>query len=205
MPRKSNQKMRKRPSTRNVRASLHPPQLATNVTFRHRFRFISTSATATAITPTSLLGACGAMATVLNTSVATLSSSIKVDHVSLWTPPASQGASATCSINFLGLGNTPSREFSDTTVSVAEPAFVSCKPPPQSLASFWQVPSNTTMFTLVAPVGTIIDINVNVILADGTDNTSIIVATAALGSVYYLSLDPVATHRYTPVSLTTTF
>lgn len=182
-----------------------PIQIKSNVELRHRYRFVSTSGTATAITPTSLLGAAGGLCTVTNTQVATFSSSVKVNRVQILTPPASQGANATCSVEWAGFNNSPDREYSDTTISVSTPAQISCSPPPQSLASFWQVGGTTTLFTVVAPTGSIIDIVLSLILADGTNNSGIVVATGVLGTVYYLSLDPVATHRYTPVSLTTTF
>lgn len=123
----------------------------------------------------------------------------------MWSPPASQGAAITCSVEWVG-ANSPNREYSDTSVSVATPAHVSCPPPPMSLAAFWQTASSATLFSLVAPVGSIIDIHLALILSDDDQgsNTPISVASAVLGQSYYLSLDPNATHRYTPVSLVTT-
>lgn len=180
-----------------------PMQIKSNVEFRHRYRFVSTSGTATAVTPTSLLAAAGSTGLTV-VAVATLCSSVKVNRIEILTPPASQGANATCSVEWTGFNNSPDREFSDTTISVATPARVSCSPPPQSLASFWQVPGNTTLFTVVAPTGSIIDVILSLILADGSNNAAVSVATAVVGNIYYLSLDPNATHRYTPVSLTTT-
>lgn len=172
----------------------------------HRFRFTSTSATATAITPTSLLGACGAMGTVVNAFVTTIADAVRVNLIEIWSPPASQGAAATCSVDFLGFGNSPNVEVSDTTVSVANPAHILTSPPAQSLASFWQVGGATTLFTITAPVGSIIDVHLSFILDDGGEvGQAIAVATSVVQTLYYLSLDPVATHRYTPVSLTTTF
>jgi len=183
------------------------PQIPSNVSYGHTFRFLSTSGTLTAITPTSLLGAAGAFTQVVNTTLVTVNASVRVNKIEMWTPPAAQGSSATCAVNFSGTSlNQPDREYSDTTVSTAFPAHLVVRPAATSLASFWQAASANTLFTLVAPVGTIIDVHVALIWNDGGDAASgaITVATAALGALYYMSLDPNATHRYTPVSLTTT-
>jgi hypothetical protein len=62
------------------------------------------------------------------------------------------------------------------------------------------------LFLLTAPVGTIIDVDLDLIFSDDeTTPQTYAVAAATLGTVYYLALDNVATHIYVPVSLTTTF
>lgn len=208
MPRRKHLSSSSRPAIRRqARVHINPPQISSNVSYGHTFRFVSTSSTATSITPSSLLLAAGAFTSATNTSVVSLCTSVRVNRIEMWSPPASQGASATCSVNFTGTTpQQPDREFSDTTVSTAIPAHVNCKPGPRSLASFWQSASANTLFTLVAPVGTIIDVHIGLYMNDGGDAApaSVGVATAALGNFYYLSLDPNATHRYTPVSLATT-
>jgi len=109
-------------------------------------------------------------------------------------------------VEWIGSSNSPNREFSDTSVSVATPAMVSCSAPPQSLAAFWQLASgNTALCTLVAPVGSIIDVSLSLILLDDDVSApSVAVATGILSYIYYLALDGPSTNRYTPVSLTTT-
>jgi hypothetical protein len=98
-------------------------------------------------------------------------------------------------------------EVSDTTVSTATPAHLKAIPPSNSVAGFWMLSSNNNnLFILTAPTGSIIDVDLDLIVQDDDagGQTQITVATATLGAVYYLSLDPNATHRYVPVSLTTT-
>jgi len=183
-----------------------PPQLSSNVMFNHTYRFTSTSGTATGITATSLLCAAGSIGTVTNTTVSAIGATVKVNRVSIWTPPASQGSFATCSVEWFGGANTNNKEVSDTSNSVATPASIHSRPPAKSLASFWNAIGTNALFVLTAPVGSIIDVNLSVIFNDddslGTAMTT--VATAVVGTIYYLSLDPNATHRYVPVSLTTT-
>jgi len=188
-------------------SSRHPPQLESNIRVTHRFRFVSTNGALTGVTGESLAGAVGAVGTLLNSLVSVSADFVRVSYVEMWTPPAAQGDSATCSINWSGTANSPDVEFSDTTVSVTDAAHVRSVPPRNSLAGFWQAASsNTTVFSLIAPPGTIIDVRISFILSDsGALTQTIAVATAALGETYYLSLDPsFATHYYVPQSLNTT-
>jgi hypothetical protein len=182
------------------------PPIKSNIEFRHRYRFTSTSATPTALTGTSLLGAAGTMCTVANSVVCAVASSVKISNISIWTPPASQGSPATCSVDWIGYQNSPDREVSDTSVSVSTPAKVSTSPPRNSLAAFWQLAGGTALCTLTAPVGSVIDVDLALIFNDddGAVINQISVTTGTLGASYYLSLDPNGTHRYTPVSLNTT-
>jgi hypothetical protein len=74
-----------------------------------------------------------------------------------------------------------------------------------SLAAFWQVSGSTTLCAITAPTGSIIDVHLSLIVQDDDATTAqSTVTTGILGNYYYLSLDPNATHRFTPVSLTTT-
>lgn len=187
------------------RVQNRPPQMLSNVELRHRYRFTSTSGTATALTPTSLMCAAGSIAVIANTLVTSVFSSVKLNRIDIWSPPSAQGSAVTCSVDWTGSNNSPNREYSDTSVSTATPAHVSCVPPPMSLASFWQQASATGLCTVTAPTGSIIDIYLSLIFQD--DDQSVAqsnVTTATLANSYYLSADPNATHRFTPVSLTTT-
>jgi len=187
-----------------------PRQLSSNITFGHTYRFISTSSTATAVTPTSLLAAAGSVCYAVNANVISIFGSIKVNRIKIWTPVASQGANATCSVLWSGTV-TPfnqDREISDTSVSVSKPAHIDTRPPAKSLAAFWQTASTNNLFIVTAPTGSIIDVSLSMVLQDedsGSAPATVAVASGTLGTQYYLSLDPNATHRYTPVSLNTTF
>lgn len=192
-----------RPKTSRV--GNNPPQIKANVELRHTYRYVSTNGALTGITGTSLLCSAGSYCTVANTTVRSAFSSLKINQIEMYCPPASQGSSATCSVDWIGFSNTPSRQYSDTTCSVSTPAHVRCNPPPMSLASFWQLAGATVLFNLTAPAGTIVDVSVSLILDDDESSVATAaVASGSLGSMYYLSLDPNATHYYTPVSLTTT-
>lgn len=189
------------------RGSTNPPQIRSNIVLSHIYRYVSSSGTPTAVTSASIFGALGTICTVANTTVTSWTGSFRIAAVELWGPPASQGAASTVSCEWnIGVAQGGTQEVSDTTCSVAVNAHVHTTPPRNSLASFWQTPTTQTMFTLTAPSGTIIDLHVSAIMFDeeSTGPTPITVTTATLGQTYYLSLDPNATHRYTPISLATT-
>lgn len=174
---------------------------------RHQFRFTSSNGAAKAITDQLLLTAAGVAANTAGTTGTAIHQTVKVNQIEIWSPPASQGAAVTCSVLFPASINSPAREITDTTVSTAQPAHVVCSPPQKSLAGFWQEGVGNTMFTLTAPAGSIIDIWLSLIIADGvqpTANTATLVGGTS-GAIYYCSLDSstAAGSVYKPVGLTT--
>jgi hypothetical protein len=158
----------------------------------------------TPVTDKTLLCACGVSASTAILGNA-INECVRVKRIEIWTPPASQGASATCTVTFPQALQSQAREYTDTTVSTAIPAHVVCTPPSHSLCSFWQNGSlNTPLFYLSAPPGSIIDVWVSTVLNDpfGTLQTATLVA-ASVGGIYYCSLDSTtkAGSIYTAVGL----
>jgi hypothetical protein len=185
--------------------SFHPSQLKSNIQKHHKFRFIATAAYNGTITTKQMLGAAGVIADVLNTTGIAKNYSLKVKQIEIWTPPPSQGASTTCSVEWVGAGYQPNMEFSDSSNSVAEPAHVRCRPPPQTNASFWANGGTTQVFLNIAvPIGSILDLDLDLIENDGETPVTFALATAALGATYYLALDHTISDVLVPVSLTTT-
>jgi hypothetical protein len=186
-----------------------PSQLKTNLEVRHQYRFISTSATPTAITDQTLICAAGVSA---YTAVAgsPLWQSVKVMRIEMFAPPSAQGAAVTCSVTFPATSQSQSREITDTSVSVSNPAHVVATPPLYSLCSFFQTGTNgTTLFSLVAPPGTIIDVWISLVMANPVSahaaGTTAVLVGATIGNVYYCSLDSStsAGSLYKPTGLTT--
>jgi hypothetical protein len=189
--------------------SNRPPQMSANLRLRHKYRFTASSAINGGIFSDGILLAAGTMATTI-ALVNSFIGSFRIRSVEVWSPPAAQGAFATCSLDWQGGPNSPNVEVSDTTVSVTSPAHFRTAPPARSLAGFWQTHvNNNQMFTLVLPVGSIVDLDLDLVMYD-EDSTETqatrIVAAATIGTVYYLALDnPGGAHNLVPVSLTTTF
>jgi len=201
--RQRRQRARPQPYMRSLNG---PAQLRTNLEHTHQFRYTSTAGTLTPVTDATLLAACGVAATT-TVSGAPIRFTVRLAQVEIWTPPASQGAAATCSVLWPATQRSQAREVTDTTVSVATPAHIRCGPPAESLAAFWVNGSTgTSLCFLSAPAGSIIDIWVNIVDADGqsTGGSLAVLVGATVGVVYYTCLDSLtnATGIYKPVGLT---
>jgi len=183
-----------------------PVQFRANPEVSRRFRFTSTAATATAISSQTILAACGVVADTTTTGQS-IYQAVKLNQIEIWAPPASQGTSTTCSVLWSSASFAQPREVSDTSNSVTTPAHVKTSPPSHSVVSgYWTTANSTTMATLIAPAGSIIDVWVSLVMRDGfqTANAAVLVA-ATVGGVYYCSLDSktAAGSIYPPVSLST--
>jgi len=193
---------------------LKPPQLESNIRLTHKFRFTATAAaTGSSINGLCLSGVAGVIGIFINTDVQPIAQAFRLKRVSIWSPPAAQGSNATAAVEFVGgaTGLYGNREFSDTSVSTSQPAYVSCRPPKDSAASMWQDPTvaNNILFNITCGAGSIVDVEMDYILTDlnGSNVTLLSAATAALGRMYYLALDNGGGggHNFVPVSLNTTF
>ena len=213
MERKNGDRKTRRARAR-TRGFVNPPMLKSNVVISHKFRFLSSAAlvptTTGYVTVGGLLGAAGTLGRVANTSVTCIFGSVRLKRIEMWAPPAAQGGAATVSVNYFAAAGQPNMEFSDTSVSVAQPAHIVAYPPSQSLAGFWQnaIGFATALCGMTGPAGTIVDVDVDLVMGDqdGTGQLIINVATSVLGQIYYLALDqPGGTHVAVPVSLSTTF
>jgi len=186
-----------------------PPQLNSNVIVNHVFRFSadSTGVVNYAVTVENLLGICGGIATVSNTTVSGIADSVRLHSLKIWSPPSAQGASTTCSVEWAPSNFSPTTEVSDTSMSVTTPACVIAVPPQGSQASFWNssVASANTICQITAPAGSVIDAHVSFILCDkASASPTYTVATAVLGELYYLALDQTGSSHLVPTSLNTT-
>lgn len=189
----------------------HPPQIKSNLVFSHRYRFVANANAAVNITSRNLVRAAGYVCTTA-TNGASIVGSVRIKEVEMWAPPASQGAATTCSILWIGASSSvpgaSDIEYSDTSVSTAFPAHVRSRPPPKTLAGdFCQDNSTLAMFSLVAPSGTIVDVDMELMLNDGATvaTSNFTVASGTAGLVFYapLDADTAAAAKLQPISLST--
>lgn len=170
----------------------------------HTFRYISATGSQTTIYSGDLITAVGNIA-VLTTSLYAIAATVKLRSIRIWTPPASQGSTATCSVNWFGGPQSPNTAISDTTMSVTVPAKISTRPPPKSLASFWVTEATSTdLFDITAPSGSVIDVSLSFIFTDSIVGTSInsTVVGKSIGQIYYAGLDGTfSSSTFKPVSL----
>jgi hypothetical protein len=179
-----------------------PPMLEINVKARHIFRFTSSDSNQIAITAANLTTVCGNVATSA-TNVRSIATAVKVNAIRIWSAPSAQGTSTTCSVNWFGDQFSPNKLMSDTSVSVSKPAKILARPPPKSLASFWQNNTAGAIFDIVAPEGSVIDIDMSFFLNDNNVSpTSTTVVGKTIGNIYYGALDGTfTTTTYPPVNL----
>jgi len=189
---------------------IHPPQIRSNPQMRHKFRFSSGSAGAGTyiITNNDVLLACGTICTVTNSSVTAIFSSFRIRSVEVWggfTGSAPSGPS-TVAVNWNGAPIfVANAEVSDTSVSPAYPAHIVARPPKNTNASFWQTASSNSLFDLIVPSNAMVDLEVDLIMSDNQDSlVQTGLATATLGTEYFLALDGFASNELVPVSLNTT-
>jgi hypothetical protein len=192
--------------TPNVGRIIHPPQLKTNVQLTHTYRFMCNNNGTYNITPDTLLLAAGCVGSVTNTTVVGIFASCRINYLEMWAPPASQGQLSTISCEWLGLTpNEPNIEVSDSSVSVAYPAYLRAKPPMRSLGCFWQTTNGNDICQLTVPSGTLIDVSLSLVMFDqDLARPSSAVATAVVGEIYYLALDGPSSNHLTPIAMATT-
>ncbi len=190
----------------NSLKTIRPPQFSPNIQYSHKFRFSASSAkTAYAVTIANLFGVAGVFTKTANSTVCPVNASFKLTSVSVWGPITATGTPVTVTVEWLGANNSPNKDVSDTSVTNSFAAYLTTKPPRNSIASFWQVATaSSTIFLLTCPSGSVIDVTMNLIMADqSTALQTVNVTTAAVGQSYYLALDH-PTAQLVPVSLTTT-
>jgi len=188
--------------------SVHPPPIRSNMQVHHKFRFQSNAQGSYVITAADILGACGGTCTVSNSTIVGFFASFKIRRIEAWgfASATSSLLPATVSVNWNGTPDFVSnQEVSDTSFSNDYPAYVSCRPPRNSNAAFWQTTSTEAMFTITIPDNSIIDVELDLVVSDQQDVATFTgITTASLGSQYYLALDGHASNEIIPISLSTT-
>lgn len=188
---------------------MKPPQFNSNIRVSHSYRFIAdtTGVSNKVITSALIMGAAGSICTVANTTVNSMFTCFKIKDVKIWSPVSQQGANTTCSVEWIGTAQAPSIEISDSSSSVSQPATVSCKPPRNSNAAFWQNPNigSNNLFNITAPAGSIVDLGLDLIMCDEVAASyPTTVAAGVLGHPYYLALDGTVGNHLPPASLSST-
>jgi len=184
------------------------PRLMTAIRYLHKYRFLCTTGEAFAVTLGNLFGVCGAMGTVVNTTVTSICSSVRLRKIEVF--ESAQGVVTVNSfISFYEAtdANSPDVFWSNSTIPYDRPTYVSAVPPRKSLASFWWNASATLSTVLVSgtvSIGSVVDVTVESTLQDVALGVNISVATSVLGDLYYLALDGPSNNKLQPVGLPTT-
>lgn len=161
-----------------------------------RFRFVQASGSTMsdlAITSDDIITSVGAMCTVANSTLTSIAMAFRLRFVEVWATYDLGVNGSFCSVAF-DQTRMPGMQFSDVSVNPTRPVHVFARPPKDSLASFWinNGSSATSMFSISAPPGAIVDICVDYVIQDPDTINSTktrTVITATLGRMYYTWLD----------------
>jgi hypothetical protein len=194
--------------TKHRAAGSLPPRLMCTPRVQHVFRFVSTGGSLLSVTCTELLGACGTICTVANTTVSQLASSVRIKSITVW-PSASATSPQNCTLQW---ATQATDQTPDELVDLSIPEGVLLtralvfRPPARSLAGYWNssVISSTTLLSAAIPIGSVLDLSVEFTVANVFAQLSQSVAAGVLGAIYYLALDGPASNKWTPVGVPTT-
>ncbi len=192
-----------------------PPPLSTtdNVPFRRRY-LVSATVGPVNVTRAFIGGALGGVCTIVNSTILAWASSFRIKRIIVW-PAVASGAQTTCEI-YWSVGGGAEQQMSKDSAKVAtmpsgitEDSPMVFRPPRNSYLTNWQqvgVDSSDVMFTIQnLTQGSVVDFEGVYTLANSAGGINITsVATASVGSVYYLALDGRASNKLVPQGLPTT-
>jgi len=153
-----------------------------------------------------IINALGVVGTVNNSTVVSVCTSFRIRSLKLW-PPQNAGADA----GFISWNDGNAFVKDDEKISsvpdgvtVTRPLVM--RPPRLSTSAFWQSTGVTTQMMTATPVaGSLIDLDVEYTMANAVAQTVTAgLASVAVGTLYYLSLDGFASNKIVPVGLLST-
>jgi hypothetical protein len=186
----------------------HPPQIFPQISHHQRLRFTNPAGANTSVAVINLLDAI-----LIATSAVQgyqLFDQVKLKSIELWSQ-ATLGATTPNSIQIAFIGDTggdagDGRVFGDTSMSI-EPAHIYARPAKLSAAAMWQSKtSGMNLFSVVAPAGSVLDIEVAYRNSDIGPNVVLnALVGATTGQVYYRGCDglPIASTAWIPIAVNT--
>jgi len=188
-----------------------PPSIDCVAVFARTYRFVATNnVSATNITVLQLLGIAGNIGTVLNTTMVTIASSLRLKRVTLWTPATAAGSV----VNELAWSSSAASGFiRDESKNQSLPAGVAITgaqvytPPRHSTLVDWLASAIDALnvFTITLTAGSIVDIDIAHTVANDIANLPISVGAAVVGKLYYGYLDQGGAHLIQPVGVGSSF
>lgn len=138
-------------------------------------------------------------------SAVQLSTSVRLTRVEIWGPPASDLIPVTVETEWAGAEGYAgtSARVTDTSMGSTMPAHVNSRAPAGSMAGMWHASTSTgTLCRIACPVNSIVDVAVQLALADSGTSTQVTgaVAGATAGVLYCRALtSPASTTLLVPV------
>jgi len=182
-----------------------PLQITPHV--RQVFRFVSPSgATNVGISGNDIIGACGGICTVTNSTFSPWASSFRLHSITIWPGMSSTGyqhGNITFSAAYSAAVEDRMEDMTQPEGSTVSRA-VKFVPPKSSLASMFVSGSSSNLFLVTSAPGSIIDVDLEFTLENTFIPNTIAITTGVLGTAYYLPLDGASSHLITPSALPST-
>jgi len=183
------------------------------ITCRHTFRFqvVTGFAALINITGGNLAGIVGGTCSVVNSTVVSPASSMRVHRLTIW-PPAQSAPTNPPEVTWFSPITAMEKDASKESILPAgitiERALVST-PPGKTLCSDWfatVAANNQPMFGLSnVAAGGVIDVDVSWTISNNLLGVNRSVATGVVGTFYYLFLDGSTSHSIQPVGKPSTY
>ncbi len=170
MPRRAGK--RKRPQGRMViPRSYNPPPIKTTTIFRRKFRmYVSNAALDGTFTEANLLLIPGGICTVLNATLTSFATSVKIHSIEIWGVASADGVASVVCVRPLGVTGAASANLavneavSDNSTNVAYTPYVKYVPRQGSRLSFWLSNDNDgsdKLVHLTAPIKSVLDFDIS--------------------------------------------
>jgi hypothetical protein len=179
----------------------HPPSIGSfAVTHNVRLRFVANAAVNVNVSWQNILDTIVTASTAL--SLQDVFHIVRIRRIQVWSIPA-QGTTNTVSVAFTGLTTAWAGDaavHTDTSMGV-EPAYVSARPARRSVAADFQLSATSSAFTLICPVGSVIDLEATFRNVPGKTVTALNASVGAIiGAMSFRGLDglPAASTALTP-------
>lgn len=145
------------------------PQISAQPVFKRRLRFRNSNAgeVLTTLRSDELFNSCGMIAEGF--SRYPIAFAVKVRRITIWGAPKSDTSGAFSQIDVDWHNSTSfasGKKYTDCSISNAHPAYLTCKPPPNSVCNLWMQSTGIQYCEIRVPEGAIIDLDVSYTLAD---------------------------------------
>jgi len=182
-----------------------PPLLQTTPSFTQTLRYYATLASVATVTAVDLAQACGIVAatSVLGYPIA---SAVRLKRIRIWPGETALAAAVNqCAVSWSsGVSNfAPDEEVDGSTPDgMSVPRALTFTPPKYALAADWLASglSTGTVFLISSPIGSIVDVDVEIRLSNNiAPYTSLVLVSATAGLTYWMALDGRASKVYVPL------
>lgn len=165
------------------------------------YRFECTGNLGATITSSNVIGICGAMCTVTNSTLTFIAFAAQVHRIRVWAPSATNAVVVQTEVQWYTMNQGPGREAATTSITPSRPSYLSSKPRYGEWAGQKFSAGATPVFGISCPVGSVIDLHCSHWLSDlAGANTTQSATVATVGELYYTALDG-TTKTAVPVGL----